>query len=161
LPIRVGNTTKGENAMLKSSVSSIKIKAKFLQKAKMKTDSCFALKDAFAVISKAAGYASWKEMKDSYDESDIFNPPKWSAQWKIWFASIEDARNNLKPENYLVPYRNQFFICDIDYLKSLGIELDDPNLKKIGNDWSIPKDLHSWEALKRKIQLHHKLISKS
>ena len=142
--------------MLKSSIRSIKIKAKLLQKAKMKTDSSFALKDAFKVISKAAGYASWKEMKDSFDESDIFNPPNWSAQWKTWFASSEEARNNLKPENYLIPYRKQFFICELDYLKSLGIESDDPNLKKVGNDWSMPIDLDSWEALKRKIQAHHR-----
>lgn len=146
--------------MFKTSISSSKIKAKLLQKAKMKTDKSFALKDAYAVISKAAGYASWKEMKDSYDESDIFNPPHWSAQWKTWYSSIEEARNNLKPENYLIPYRKQFFICEIDYLKSLGVDLDDPDLNKVGNDWSMPKDLHSWEALKRKIQTHHQMILK-
>jgi hypothetical protein len=147
--------TKGENAMLKSSISSVKIKAKLLQKAKLKNDKKFALKDALVIISKAAGYSSWKDMKDSYNESDIFNPPNWSAQWKIWFATIEEARHNLKPELYLIPFQKQFFICDIDYLKALGIDSIDSDLIKIGNDWSAPLDLKSWERLKLKIKSHH------
>jgi hypothetical protein len=156
LPFRVGNKTKGENAMLKSSISSVKIKAKLLQKAKSKSDKNFALKDAFAIISKAAGYNSWKEMKDSYDESDIFNPPNWSAHWKTWFATIEEARQNLKPELYLLPYRKQFFLCDSDYLKALGIDSNDSDLLRVGNDWSRPLDLKSWDNLKSKIKSHHK-----
>jgi hypothetical protein len=156
LPFRVGNKTKGENAMLKSSISSVKIKAKLLQKAKSKSDSKFALKDAFAIISKAAGYNSWKEMKDSYDESDIFNPHNWSAQWKTWFATIDEARHNLKPDHYLIPYRKQFFVCDRDYLRALGISSNDEDLMKVGNDWSAPMDFKSWENLKSKIKTHHK-----
>lgn len=143
--------------MLKSSISSVKIKAKLLQKAKMKTDKSFALKDALAIISKAAGYASWKEMKDSYDESDIFNPPNWSAQWKTWYASKEEALKYLQHQNYLIPYQKQFFICDINYLKALGIQENDQDLDKVGNDWTAPLDLESWEKVKTKIKTHHNL----
>lgn len=134
-----------------SSIDSLKIKAKLLQKAKKKAGVEFPLKDALATIAKTAGYSSWKEMKDDYELADLLNPPKWSALWKVWFSNKEEALKHLMPGNYLLPYRNQYFICDLNYLSALGISSDDIDLLKVGKDWSAPLDKEGWKRLKEKL----------
>lgn len=139
--------------MSNSSIDSLKIKAKLLQKAKKKTDEAFTLKEAYHLIAKAAGYSSWKEMKDAYETADILNPPRWSALWKIWFASREEALQHMKDgSTYLLPYLKQFFICDVNYLNALGISQTDQDLLKVGNDWTHPRDKESWNRLFDKIK---------
>lgn len=139
--------------MSRSSIESLKIKAKLLQKAKMKAGKEFALKDAYALLAKAASFSSWKEMKDSYELSDIFNPPHWSGQWKIWFATRNEALECLKNHaGFLLPYRDQFFICDKDYLNALGVSADDEDVRKIGRDWTRPLDEEAFLRLIEKIK---------
>lgn len=143
--------------MVHSSISSLKIKAKLLQKAKRKKGDEFALKDAYAVIAKTAGYSSWKEMKDDYETSDVLNPPQWSAQWKVWFASLDEAREYFQSfGGYLVPYLNQFFVCDSNYINSLGIEMGDSDLLEVGRDWTSPANAEAWKNLLGKIMASHK-----
>lgn len=134
-----------------SSIESLKIKAKLLQKAKKKVGIQFPLKDALATLAKTAGYASWKEMKDDYELADLLNPPRWSALWKVWFSNKEEALKHLTPESYLLPYRSQYFICDLNYLSALGISADDSDLLKVGKDWSAPLDKEGWKRLKEKL----------
>lgn len=135
-----------------SSIESLKIKAKLLQKAKKKAGIEFPLKDAYGVLAKTAGYSSWKEMKDSYEVADILNPPRWSALWKIWFSTKEEALIHFKePGQYLIPYQKQFFICDVNYIHALGLSEIDPDLKQVGNDWSEPQDKKAWDRLLKKL----------
>lgn len=138
--------------MSNSSIDSLKIKAKLLQKAKKKKNSEFTLKEAYLLIAKTAGYSSWKEMKDDYELADVLNPPRWSALWKAWFSSKKEAIKHMTVGSYLLPYRNQFFICDANYLKALDVSPDDTDLLKVGNDWSDPKDKVAWDSLVKKIK---------
>ena len=146
-----GNSAKGENVMSHSSIESLKIKAKLLQKAKKKSGTDFTLKESYALLAKNAGYGSWKEMKSDYELADLLNPPRWSALWKVWFSSKEEARLHLE-SNYLLPYRNQYFICDSNYLNALGLSTDDPDLLQVGHDWSSPKDKDAWARLRARIK---------
>jgi hypothetical protein len=152
-----GNSAKGKNVMSNSSIDSLKIKAKLLQKAKKKKGIDFPLKEAFSLIAKSAGYSSWKKMKDDYEMADILNPPRWSALWKIWLSSKEEALGHMTTKgNYLLPYRNQFFICDINYLNALGVLEDDEDLLRVGNDWSDPQDKEAWKSLVKKLKVQKK-----
>ena len=140
-----------------SSVDSLKIKAKLLQKAKKKIGITIPLKDAFATISKTAGFKSWKAMKDSYEVADLLNPPQWSAQWKNWYSSREEALKYFNQnKDFLLSYREQFFICDEHYILALGISLDDQDLVAVGHDWTRPQDQKAWDRLLQKIKLTSK-----
>jgi hypothetical protein len=92
-------------------------------------------------------------MKVDYELADILNPPRWSALWKIWFSSKDEALKHMASKgSYLLPYRNQFFICDVNYLHALGLSENDQDLAKVGNDWSMPQDKVAWERLLKKIK---------
>lgn len=140
--------------MVSSTIESLKIRAKLLQKSKKKLGKEIALKDAFTIIAKASGYSTWKELKDSYELADKLNPPHWSAQWKIWFSTKEEALEHLRDEQYLLPYRTQYFICDTNYLNALGLEADNKDLLKVGRDFSVPKDQAAWKRLLKSITVN-------
>jgi hypothetical protein len=141
--------------MSRSSIDSLKIKAKLLQKAKKKRNINISLRQAFSVIAKTAGYVSWKEMKDAYEIADLLNPPRWSSMWKIWFSSKKEALRHLKgSEKYLLPYLDQFFICDADYISALGVPPNDKDVLAVGNDWSNPSDQYAWRRLINKMKAH-------
>lgn len=142
--------------MQNSSLNSLKIKAKLLQKKKRLIDASFALKDAYAIIAKSAGYSSWKEMRDEVENADLLNPPKWSAIWKTWITDYNEGLHLLGENEYLLPYKNQFFICDPNYIQALGIESNDPLLQKVGRDWVNPQDKAAFEAILERIRNRQK-----
>ena len=131
---------------------SLKIKAKLLQKAKKRVGSPIALKDAYEIIAKAAGFASWREMKATVESHEALRPTRASALWNVWYASYDAAKEHVHEHGgYLLPYQKQFFICDRDYITSLGLRLDDPDLVDVGVDWVKPQDATAWDRLLVKI----------
>lgn len=138
--------------MSRSSIESLKIRAKLLQKSKKKSGKEIQLKDALQVIAKAKGFDSWRELNANFEETDLFNPAHWSAQWKVWYSTVDEARTNLKASEFLLPYHKQFFICDVHYIQALGITPEDSDLKTIGNDWTIPQNKNAWERIVQKIR---------
>lgn len=130
----------------------MKIKAKLLQKAKARTGNSIALKEAYEILAKTAGFSSWREMKSTLDTHEILRPSRASALWNVWYASYQEAKNHIREHGgFLLPYQKQFFICDENYVRSLGVRLDDPDLEKVGRDWVTPKDSTAWNRLFVKI----------
>lgn len=140
--------------MNNSSIQSLKIKAKLLQKKKRLREPDYALKDAYQLLAQTAGYQSWKEMKDATLLADILNPPRWSAIWKTWFSNYEEALALLGAKQFLLPYKKQYFICDGNYLAALGIQVNDPLVSLIGNNWVQPKNQAAFNRLIEKIKQH-------
>jgi hypothetical protein len=74
--------------------------------------------------------------------------------WNVWYSSYEDAVRDLGQSEgrYLLPYQKQFFICDIHYVNRLNIDVDDADLKLVGNNWVEPKDAAAWDRLLKKMK---------
>ena len=144
-----------------SRVESLKIKAKLLQKSKKKLGIIIKLKEAYGIIAKSAGFGSWREMKESIDQYALFRPAKVSLPyWNSWYASYEEAKKyHRKNTEYLLPYEQQFFLCGLDYIEALGIDLDDPDLALVGTDWFAPKNVEAFERIKANIRAHKEVKS--
>ncbi len=133
-------------------IESLKTKAKLLQKAKSKAGKPTRLKDAFELIAKTAGFASWRDLKAVLDANESFCPPGHSALWKVWYASYAEALEHIETSGgYLLPYQKEFFVCDADYIRFLGVTPDDEDLKKVGSNWAEPCDAKAFERLMKKI----------
>lgn len=143
--------------MSRSSLESLKVRAKLLQKSKKKSGKVIQLKEAQQIVARAKGFDSWRELNANFEETDLFNPAHWSAQWKVWYSTLEEARSHLKESEFLLPYHKQFFICDIHYIKALGIADDDSDLKAIGNDWTIPQNKNAWARIVEKIRINQRM----
>lgn len=98
-------------------------------------------KTALAVIALEKGFKSWAELKCQL-------PFILGGFLNHWFANYEEAKSHLKLNGgFLLPYKNQFFICDADYIKNLGFNPDDPDWKLIGDDWASPDNDAAWKRL--------------
>lgn len=136
-----------------SRVESLRIKAKLLQKAKLRADRPFALKEAFATIAMHSGFRSWQEMKAAVEEHEPLRPIHASALCSIWFGTHAEGKAHLRTEKgFLLPYQKQCFFCDANYIANLGVRLDDPDLIAVGNDWVVPADQSAWDRLLGKIR---------
>jgi hypothetical protein len=75
-----------------------------------------------------------------------------------WYADYEVARKHLEiTGGYLLPYKTQFFICQREYIDSLGLNPDDADWELIGRDWIKPADHEAWQRLTlklRKVEIH-------
>ena len=70
-------------------------------------------KSALAIIAIEKGFKSWTELKCQL-------PFVRGGFLNHWFANYEQAKSHHKSKGgFLMPYKNQFFICDTDYIKNL------------------------------------------
>ncbi len=107
------------------------------------------LKHALAIVALEEGYGSWAALKVSTEDAgpEMYDP-RMDTFLNRWFASYEDARASLKEEGgFLLPYKNQFYVCEGRAIKMLGLNPDDPDWKLIGRDWVKPRDREAWMRL--------------
>ena len=53
---------------------------------------------------------------------------------------------------YLLPYKNDFFVCQRAYIQTLGLDPDDPDWEQIGFDWVKPANQDAINRLKEKLE---------
>ncbi|MCA1591414.1 MAG: hypothetical protein LC754_01910 [Acidobacteria bacterium] len=122
------------------------------------------LKHALAVIAFEHGHTSWRALKE-FSET-VGQPPLRASTpapgremyargldvlLNRWFASYEDARASLEQHGgFLLPFDRQFFICEPEGIRILGLNPDDPDWERIGWDWVKPLDQEAWLRLKQK-----------
>jgi hypothetical protein len=143
-----------------STVQSLKIKAKLLQKAKRRAGQPVQLKETLRILASAAGYTSWKALKDSLELRDLFCPPAQAATHaKSWHRDYASARAVLheRSDLFLLAYGKQFFVCDRHWIEQLGISSDDPDVKDVGQDWAAPRNTTAWQRLLSKLRTRSKV----
>jgi hypothetical protein len=116
-------------------------------------------KHALAVIAREQGYGSWAELKQALGEdaqpqfdSEAFFVKAVSAFLNHWFSSYPEALLALeRTGGYLFPYRGQFFVCEASFLRTLGVDVTDPDWERMGRNWVQPLDPAAHERLEQKL----------
>jgi len=104
-------------------------------------------KHALAVIALEKGFTSWVDLKCQL-------PFIRGGFLNHWFASYEEAHSYQGVNGgFLLPFKNQFFICETDYINNLGFNANDPDWTLIGYDWAKPRNKEAWERLYKKWML--------
>ena len=135
-----------------STIESLRIKAKLLQKSKALAGNPVALKDAYAIIARTAGYHSWQEMKATVEAHEILRPKNFSLT-TTWYSQYDEGKAHILANGgYLMPYQKQYFVCEASYLSALGLDLSDPDIEKVGHDWTSPRDGAAYDRLLKKIR---------
>lgn len=143
--------------MSHSNTEELKIKAKLLVKQKKEAGEEFSLGQALDVMAVKRGHASWRDYKQTLS-NDLYNPPFASARLNAWFSTYEEAKTYLAAhlEDYLLPYRKQYFVCVPDYVEALGVETGGTDLVLVGHDWVNPADSPALERIREKIKANWK-----
>jgi hypothetical protein len=101
-------------------------------------------KHALAVIAQENGFASWNDLKNqiTFVIGGFLNH---------WFSNYTDAKTYQQSQGgFLFAYKQQFFVCDDDYIRALGFDLQDPDWFLIDRDWVMPKDPKAGNRLYKK-----------
>jgi hypothetical protein len=101
-------------------------------------------KHALALIAHEKGFKSWIDLKCQlpFIQGGFLNQ---------WFANYTEAKSYQQLNGgFLLPFKNQFFICEADYINNLGFSADDPDWTIIGYDWANPVNKEAWQRLYRK-----------
>ena len=68
-----------------------------------------------------------------------------------WFANYEAARQALEEHGeFLLPYRNHFYVCKAEVISKLGLDPNDPDWQKIQFDCARPADEEAFQRLLQK-----------
>lgn len=139
------------------SVSECKIQASILLKSMRAKDTedvkhNVKLKDALVIIARKHGFKSWTDLKSQL-------PMIRGGFLNQWFSHYEEAKSYLQShQGFLLPYKNQFFICDENYIAFLGLDSKDPDWKLINYDWINPVNKEAFRRLYKKwMQIVEKL----
>lgn len=115
-------------------------------------------KHALAVIAREMGFRDWQHLTaeahiemPAFDTTRLF-PPKTSFYLNGWYVTYEEAQAALvRKDRFLFPYRHQFVVVEAGLLKSLGIDVTDPDWDLIGRDWARPLDRQAHYRLNQKL----------
>ena len=100
-------------------------------------------KHALAVIALEKGFTSWTVLKWQL-------PFIHGGFLNRWFASYAEAKSYQQTNGgFLLPFKNQFFICESHYINNLGLKAEDPDWTLIGYDWAKPDNKEAWQRLYR------------
>jgi len=101
-------------------------------------------KHALAVIAIEKGFSSWADLKCQL-------PFICGGFLNQWFAHYDEAKAYQQLNGgFLLPFKNQFFICEADYIMNLGFDPEDADWKLIGYDWANPNNKEAWQRLYKK-----------
>lgn len=96
---------------------------------------------ALHIIALEKGFNTWADLKCQlpFIRGGFLNK---------WFADYNDAKSHLKSDGgYLLPYKNQYFICDANYITNIGFNPNDPDWRLIEYDWANPTNQSAWKRL--------------
>ena len=87
-----------------------------------------------AAIATELGFDGWPHAvavlsgKESRDFGTLRYPHGGEAHWNIWSASYEEAKTIREQHGgYLLAYRRQYFIADRHFIKTIGLNPDEPD----------------------------------
>lgn len=120
-------------------------------------------KHCLTASALSVGFQSWMHAVEvlegrAEDFGTLLYPSTCYGHYNIWSASYEEARAiHAQHGGYLLAYKRQFLIVDRDYIESLGLEPEDPDLEAIGRDWVKPASTAARTRLYEKL-VHNALV---
>lgn len=109
-------------------------------------------KHALNVIAIENGFDSWANLKTYFEKTKLTNFILHSGFLNQWFAKYKEAKeylttNKHNSQLFLLPYKNQFLVCDANCIEYMGLQPDNPDWNSINYNWAEPGDIKVWERL--------------
>lgn len=107
------------------------------------------LKHALAVVAEEHGHRSWVALKRAVAAAlPPYHAPAVGGFLNRWFADPDEARASRELfGGYLLPFREQCFVCEAEFVRALGLDPDDPDWEAAGFDLVRPRDAAAAERL--------------
>ena len=113
---------------------------------------CLVLKrkTALNIVAFEQGWNSWAELVKRYDTRWYPNNSPFTLNW---FSSYQEAKTYQQAvSGFLLPYQNQFFVCDHHYIEWLGLDAQDENWNLINFDAAQSSHERALSQLRKKLK---------
>ena len=105
-------------------------------------------KHCLATVGRQLGFSSWQHAQRVFrgdaDETDfgtLLYPRGGSAFTNEWFADYDEAQRARRTSGgFLLGYRRQFVVVTDTFVRTMGLDPDDPDWSALGRDWVRPSD---------------------
>ncbi len=114
--------------------------------------ACLGLKrkTALNIVALEHGWENWAALVKRYDTRWY---PINSPFTLNWFSSYQEAKIcQQEIAGFLLPYQNQFFVCNHHYIEWLGLDAQDDNWKKINFDAAHASHERALSQLTKKLK---------
>lgn len=115
------------------------------------------LRDCLNQVARDVGFLNWQQAlrvlsgraAQCDDMGSFWHAPRCNSLLSHWFASYERAREALaiSEQGVLVPYGRQFIVVDGNYLRELGLAVDEDAWRRAGRDLVRAYGSEAWLAL--------------
>ncbi len=114
-----------------------------------------------AAVAREFGFEGWSHAtrvlgdKPTEDYGKMLYPRGCGGHTNIWSASYEEARD-IRAEHggFLLAYQRQFIVVEDEYIRTMGLDPDDPDWVALGRDWVKPTDPSARQRLYGKLIDH-------
>ncbi len=121
------------------------------------TQSDTRLRDCLNAVARDVGFLHWQQARHvlggqatpTDDMGTFWHTRRCDGLLNHWFADHHRARDALAVSEHrvLVPYRRQFVVVDGNYLRELGLAIDDPAWARAQRDLVHAYGSEAWLAL--------------
>ncbi|MBC7957335.1 MAG: hypothetical protein H7Y33_15865 [Cytophagales bacterium] len=115
------------------------------------------LRDCLNEVAREVGFLNWQhalrvlsgQAEPGDDMGSFWHSRRCDGLLNHWFASYDRAREALAVGDHrvLLPYRRQFVVVDGNYLRELGLGIDDEAWGRAGRDLVRAYGSAAWLAL--------------
>ena len=107
-------------------------------------------KTVLNIIALERGWESWAALAKRYDSRWY---PVGSPFTLNWFSGYQEAQVcQQETSGFLLPYQNQFFVCNHHYIEWLGLSPQDDNWQKINFDAARPLNESALSQLTKQLK---------
>ncbi len=132
------------NALQANDAASVERSTRISKKHGWPIPETWTLRHALNLAAGEAGFSHWEQARQIFsgaaqagdDMGEFWYDKQAHGFINHWFASYPEAREQLKlqPENYLLPYKNQFFIAEHPCVAQLGLASTAAYWEELGHD---------------------------
>ena len=107
-------------------------------------------KTALNIIAFERGWDNWAALAKRYDTRWY---PVGSPFTLNWFSDYQEAKVcRQETSGFLLPYQNQFFVCNHHYIEWLGLNAQDDHWQKINFDAARPQNESALSQLTKQLK---------
>lgn len=93
-------------------------------------------KTALNIVAFEQGWENWGALVKRFDTRWYPTTSPFTLNWFSDYQQAKQCQQDLK--GFLLPYQNQFFVCNHHYIEWLGLNAQDDNWQRIGFDAAKP-----------------------
>jgi hypothetical protein len=88
---------------------------------------------------------------NNLEAGSLWYQPNLDVFLNRWFSNYDEARGSLETHGgYLLPFKRHYFICEAEAIRTMGLDPEDSDWKRIGWDGARPADQEAYARLRQK-----------